>query len=893
MKLIRASLLRLAGMFNKQRRDRELDDELASHLELHTEHNIRRGMSPSRARRVALISLGGLEATKERYRDRRGFPLFDAILQDLRYAARMLRKNLGFTATAILVLALAIGADTAIFSVIEAVLLRPLPYKEPARLVRLTDPEDPSHGGFLYKDLETWRSQTWALQDIAVYYRDGGWSRVTLTADGESEFVQGGFVSASFFPLLGISPALGRTFDADEEAGGERLVLLSHGLWVRRFGASPQAIGKTLRMAGYDWEVIGVMPATFQLPFTDTQFWAPLETNSAWNDPALRANTDPNHSRYFYARWQAIARLRAGIDLTQAQNEMNAAFARVSKHEPDPNRGRGVNVAPLRVHLEGNTRLALAVLFAAVSFVLLIACANIASLMLAQAAAREREMVLRNVLGAGRSRLVRQAFTEAILLALLCGCGGLVLAHFGVVGLVALAPPGVPRLEQAGINPTVLTFTVAICLLAAVLFGLVPALKISRPDPNEVLKSGGGLTGSPDLRRTRAALIVMEVALAIVLLTGTGLLVRSYLAIESLDLGFRPGGILTIRIAPPSGTTPANVSGLYDRALDSVCALPGVESAGAIDGLFELDALRNLGLRAVEGREPEPLESWTPFVWQSIRGDYFQAMGTPLLHGRYFSQQDGPNAPLVAIVDESMARRYWPGDDPIGKRIKGQDRRGRDDDWITVIGVVADTRRNGLDKQLIPHVYEWYLQENHPSTPDLVIRTTASPGLVAGALRRAVGDHDNPAFVSAVTTVDQQLSAQLTPRRFQMSLLTLFSLIALVLACAGIYGVMHYWVAQRTREIGIRVAIGAEQRAVLGLVIKEGAKLSLAGVITGIGSALILTRLIRSLLFGISATDPLTFVGISGFLCGVALLACYIPARRAMKVDPMTALRYE
>ena len=892
MRQLRAVILRLIASFGKSERDRELTDELASHLELHTDDNIRRGMSPSAARRNALISLGGLEAAKQRYRDQRGFPLLEAIQQDLRYAARMLRKNPGFTATAIFVLAIGIGANTAIFSVIEAVLLRPLPYKEPTRLVRLADIEDPRDGGFLYGDLETWTSQTWALEDLAVYYRDGGWSRVTLNGDRESEFVQGGFVSASFFTLLGISPELGRVFSADEAARRERLVVLGHGLWIRRFGASPDVIGKTLQMSGFDWQVIGVMPASFQMPFQDTGFWAPLETNSTWNDPALRT-IDPDHNRYFYARWQAMARLKPNMGLTQAQNEMKTAFARVNQDRPDPNRGSGINVVPLRIDLDPNTRLALGVLFAAVLFVLLIACANIASLMMAQGASRQREMVLRTVLGAGTSRLVRQVFTESLLLALLCGFAGLVLAYFAVGGIVALAPPGVPRLDQAGINPNVLAFTAAICLVAAILFGLVPALKVSRPDPNEVLKSGGRLSGSRDVKRTRSVLIVAEFASAIVLLAAAGLLVRSYLAIESLDLGFNPGKILTIRVAPPSGASPVTASALYDRVLESVRSLPRVEAGGAIDGLFELDALRNLGLRAVSDRAPEPRESWTPLVWQSIRGDYFQAMGTPLLQGRYFSLDDGPNASLVAIIDESMARRYWPGDDPIGKRIKGQDRRGRDDDWVTIIGVVADTRRNGLDRQPIPHVYEWYLQRNYPFTPDLVVRASGDPMGLAGPLRQAVREQDSAAIVSPVTTVEQQLSSQLTPRRFQMSLLIMFSLIALVLSAAGIYGVMHYWVAHRTREIGIRMAIGAEQRAVMGLVIKEGAKLSLAGVIIGLGSAFILMRLMKSLLFGVSPADPLTFVGISAFLCCVALLACYVPARRAMKIDPMSALRCE
>src|SRR5215831_9656517 len=368
MRHLRAWLLRLAGLFNKQRRDRELDEELLAHLEMHVADNVSRGMSPGVARRNALISLGGLEPAKERYRERRGLPKFEATLQDLRYAARMLCKNPGFTATAFFVLAIGIGANAAIFSVVEAVALRPLPYKEPARLVRLVDQEDPRDGGFIYDDLERWRSHTTAFKDLAIYYRDGGWSRVTLTGEGESEFAQGGFVSASFFPLLGISPELGRVFSADEAARRERLVVLGHGLWIRRFGASPDVIGKTLQMSGFDWQVIGVMPASFQMPFQDTGFWAPLETNSTWNDPALRT-IDPDHNRYFYARWQAMARLKPNMGLTQAQNEMKTAFARVNQDRPDPNRGSGINVVPLRIDLDPNTRLALGVLFAAVLFV--------------------------------------------------------------------------------------------------------------------------------------------------------------------------------------------------------------------------------------------------------------------------------------------------------------------------------------------------------------------------------------------------------------------------------------------------------------------------------------------------------------------------------------------
>jgi predicted permease len=894
MRGLRAWFLRMGGLFAGERRERELADELESHLQMDVDDRIRSGVPPVEARRLALIKLGGIEATKERYRDRRSIPILESVIQDVRYGLRQLRRAPAFTFVAVATLTLGIGANTAIFSVIEAVLLRPLPYDDPGRLVLLTDPQDPDDGGFLYKDLEALRIGSPALEDIAIYYRNGGWSRVTLTGEGEPEFAYGGYCSAVLFPLSGISPSLGRTFTPDEEGRRERVMVLSHAMWTSRFAGSREAIGKTLQLNGIDWEVIGVMPEDFHLPFGDDRFWAPLRSNPTWDDPELTTNVNPNHSRYFYARWQAMARLKPGASLEQAQKGISAAFAGIDQSNPDRNRGNGVSLVPLHVNVNGDTRLAMYVLFAAVSFVLLIACANVANLVLTRGAAREREMAVRTALGAGRARLLRQLLTESTLLALVSGAAGLVVAQVGVRALIAMAPGDIPRLEQAGVNPVVLTFTILSSLIAAVVFGFAPAVKISRTDPNESLKAGPGkMAGSISLTQTRRLLVILEFVLAVVLLTGAGLLIRSYLAIASLDNGLQPNRTLTMRIAPPAGASGVRINALYDRVLERVRPLPGVEAAGAIDGLFELGSLRSLGLRAIEGHDPEPSEGWTPLSWQSVRGDCFQAMGAPLVRGRYFSDHDGPNSPLVVIIDESMARRYWSGEDPIGQRIKGQDQRGPGDPWATIIGVVPDMRRNGLDRQPIPHVYEWYLQGNHGFTPDLVVRTSDRAGALAATLRAAVRAADETAILSQATSIEQQLSRQLSPRRFQTWLLSLFSAIALALASIGIYGVMHYSVVQRTQEIGIRVALGAEPRDLARLIVKEAAILALAGLGIGIGCALMVTRLMRGLLFGVSPTDAPTVAAVAILLALIAIAACYLPARRAMRVDPMVALRCE
>jgi predicted permease len=814
------------------------------------------------------------------------------LLQDIRYGLRSLARSPGFTVIAVLTLAIGIGANTSIFSVIEAVILRQLPYKDPGRLVLLADSGSPEDGGFLNKDFDVIKSENRTLEDIAEYFRDSGFSRVTISGAGEPQSVQGAFVTANFFPLMGVSPIRGRTFTPEEDRHRDRVIVLSHELWMNRFGGSPDVLGQTLQVEGFAFQIIGVMPEAFQFPARDQQFWAPLTTNRYWGDPALTGNTAPPHSSGFYQRWQIIGRLKRGIKIQRAQMEINTIFARLRQADNDPNRGIGIVVQPLRINLTGNTRRAFAVLFAAVVFILLIACTNVANLLLARGSAREREIAVRAALGADRTRIVRQLFTENALLALLSGCLGLILSPLGAKGLVALAPSDIPRIHEASLDGRVLAFTLGISFIAAVLFGLVPAWRMA--DTTEPLKSSGaGIAASLAVRRAHGFLVVAEFAIATVLLVGAGLLLRSFIAIESVDPGFEARQIVTMNISLP-GATPERTDDLYSTVLERVRGLPGVQAAGAVDSLLDLGKISNLGLRSIEGRGPEPQERWTPLLWTAVRGDCFQAMGAKLLRGRYFSAQDNPHSPLVAIIDESMARRYWPGEDAIGKRFKGQDARGQNDDWLTVVGIVADMRRSGLDKETVPHVYEPNTQAiDGYRTADLVVRVAGSAGALARPLRAMVRQIDQSALLSSVTTLETELSDQLSPRRFQTLLLSLFSLVALLLADVGIYGVLRYSVTRRTHEIGVRMALGAQQREVVQLVVKDGAKFAIVGLLIGAIGAAAITQFVKSLLFGVTSSDPVTFIGVAMLLMAAALLACYLPARRAARVDPIVALRYE
>lgn len=822
----------------------------------------------------------------------------ETFFQDVRYGIRTLLKSRGYTTVAVITLGLGIAASTAIFSVIEAVLLRSMPYKNPQHLVVLTDPLNSVDGGLLFKDFERIQSESHSFSELAVHFRDSGLSRVTLGGSVEPEQVQGAFVSANFFPLMGIAPALGRTFDAHEEHSQERVILLSHSLWLRRFGGSVDVLGRTLQINNRIFRIIGVMPATFQFPARNQMFWAPLTTNSFWNDPQLERSEPQHHTRFFYERWQAVGRLRDGVSLATAQAEIDGIWRQLAQNDPDQSRSQGVELKPLRVELAGNTRLALFVLFGAVCFVLLIACSNVANLALARGAGRQREMAIRNALGAYRGRLVRQLFTESALLALIAGVVGLLLANFAMRLIIAFAPTDIPRLEQTGIDAGVLAFSLALSLLSAVLFGLFPALRLSRRGCGELLNSSrsGGIDAGR--RRARNLLVASEFALAMTLLTGAGLLLRSYVAVESVDLGFQPEHALTLHVAMP-GMSDEQRGTFYAEMIRRVQGLPGVQFVGAIDDLFELGAPDKRGLRAIEDRAVDQPDQWSALNWKTISGDYFPAMGTTLLKGRLFTDQDGPNSPVVAVVDQSMARRYWQNKDPIGAHVKGLDARGHHDDWVTIVGVVGDMRRGGLERQPTAHIFTWYKQDllygvPDPAWPgDLVIRTAQDPRAAADTIHAMIRKLSDRVILSPVTTLADQLSSQLAPRRFQTSLLGIFSLLAMLLAAIGIYGVMHFSVAQQTHDLGVRMALGAKQADVLRMILREGAQLAAVGIVAGLVGAAAVTRVLQNMLFDVRPHDPLTFIVVAILLTTLAIMASFVPARRATKVDPVVALRYE
>jgi predicted permease len=821
----------------------------------------------------------------------------ETLIQDVRYGTRSLLKSRSFTVVTIITLALGIAANTAIFSVIEAVILHSLPYKDPNHLVSLTNPQDSLRGGFLFKDFERLQQTTHSFEGLAIYYKNRGVSRVTLSGPLEPEQVQGAFVSASFFPVMGVAPALGRVFDATEETRRDHAVLLSHGLWLRHFGGSSDVLGKTLRIDDEIFQIIGVMPPTFQFPSRYQMFWAPITTNRLWNDPEL-TRIDPRHDRSFYQRWQVVGRLKADVSVQQAQAEIDAIFRQIEQDDPDQFRATSILAVPMQVELSDSARLALFILLAAVCLLLLIACSNVANLALARGAGRGREMAIRSALGADRTRLLRQLFTESVLLALTSAALSLLIAYYFVKLLIRFGPRDIPRLEQTGIDSGVLMFTLGLSVVAAIIFGIFPALRISRTQNAELLGTARSSTHDRRWKRGRNVLVVTEFALAVMLLTGAGLLVRSYMTLLSVDLGFRPERVLTLRISMP-GMEETNRSAFYGAMLERVRALPGVQFVGAIDDLFELGPPDKRGLRAIEGRAVDRPDQWTALNWKSVSGDFFSAMGTTLLKGRVFNDSDGRDSPVVAVIDETMARRYWPNEDPIGAHIKGGDARGHNDEWVTIIGVVRDMRRNGMERQPIGHVFTWYRQNLMYGVPqsvwpgDLIVRTTQDPRVSAASIRGFIRTLSDRVIISPVNTLEDQLSDQLAPRRFQTSLLAMFSLIGLVLATIGIYGVMHISVSQQTHDIGVRMALGASHADVLRMILAEGWKLATLGIVIGLAGAAAVTRVLEGMLFGVRPADPFTFVGVSILLTAAGLVASFIPARRAMKVDPVVALRHE
>ncbi len=811
-------------------------------------------------------------------------------METIRHAFRGLWRSPGFTAVALVTLVLGIGATTAVFSVLNAVLLRPLPYNEPERLVYVLadDPQD-ARAGVSYHAYETWRSASHTFENLAVYYRNSGWSRVMIGSDAGPQSVQAGFTSANFFAVLGVAPAVGRVFDEGEERRRDTVAVLSYALWGRYYGGDSSRLGKTIDVDGRPYTIIGVMPPSFHFPARDTMLWLPITTNRYWLD---RPQPDGVHGRGYYMRWNLVGRMRARVTAETAAAEVTAIGGRLAKEDPDWNMGREVKVVPLSLEITGNARLALLVLFGSATLVLLIACTNVANLMLARGAVRSRELAVRAALGATQGRIIRQVLAESLLLVGCAAACAVLLAMAATTVLVRLGPADLPRLDETRVDGWGLCFTLGVSALAALAFGILPAMRAGHTDLMAALRAGSRNVAAGRMR-SGGLLVVSEFALAAVLMTGAGLLLRSLAAIENVDLGFRADRVLTMHVRLPDASPASRQMAFQNDLLARLRALPGVRYVGGIGGLFELDQPPLNSLRAVEGRELDAADKARsrPLTWTTVSGDYFRAMGIPLVAGRYFSDRDTVDAPLAAVIDEGMARRYWPGENAIGKRFKGQDVRGRNDDWLTVVGVVRAARREGVEREPTPHVYEWTGQAG--PVMDWVMETAGDPTRFAGLARAAVREAEPRAAISNLMTMQGQIDLQTEARRFRTWLLGLFAGLAMILSSIGIYGVISYATARRTQEIGIRMALGARRGTILRMILRQGMILALAGMGLGVVAALALTRAISGLLFGVSTADPATFAGAAAVLLAVAAAATLIPALRATAVDPLQALREE
>jgi predicted permease len=814
----------------------------------------------------------------------------ETLIQDIRYGARMLVKSRSLSAVAIIALMLGIGANTAIFSVVNAVLLRPLPYPRPERLVRIYEKSPQFDAQSIsYPNFLDWRERNQSFEQIAAFRFEG----VNLTGGDLPERIQGRLVSANFFSILGARPVLGRPFLPEEDRpGGNSAVILGNGIWQRRYGRDPNVIGKSLVINGKDYTVIGILPADFSF-YSQAELFLPI---GAIDDVTMR-------SREIHPGIQAIGRLKPGVSLEQARSEMDNIARALSEEYPKSNTGYGVTLTSMHEDIVGSIRSALLVLLGAVGFVLLIACANVANLLLARAAARQKEMAIRTALGASRTRIIRQLLTESVLLSITGGALGLLLALWGTDALVAAIPDTIPRAEDIGLDSRVLVFTLAVSLFTGIVFGLVPALQASKPDLNESLKEGGrgSSAGRP---RVRNLLVVSEVALALILLIGAGLMIRSILQLRDVAPGLDPRNVITMQI-PLSANVASDSTKIrifYQQLLERVDALAGVESV-AINPNMPLtgeDSEAPFWIGA--GPRPAPEDIIFALMYPTTPG-YLKAMGVPLLKGRFLDERDNEKSSTVVVIDEFMARDLFANGDPIGKRMTIPGIGEVPDIQCEIVGVAGHVKHFGLDGDALSKVqYQFYLPYNQIPDPffalvasnmTLVARTQGDPLSMAGMIKKEVLAVDKDQPVNNVRTMEQILTTSISQHRFSMLLLGIFAGVALILAAVGIYGVMSYTVAQRRHEIGIRQALGASRGDVLRLVVGQGLALTAAGVCLGLLGAFLLTRLMSSLLYGVSATDPLTFAGLALLLAGVALGACYVPARRATKVDPMIALRYE
>jgi putative ABC transport system permease protein len=805
----------------------------------------------------------------------------ETLWQDLRYAARTLIKKPGFTLIVVLTLALGIGANTAIFSIVNAVLLRPLPYDDAEQLAQFKAIEgDKESTPFSFPDITDLRAQQQSFAALAAI-RSGGW---TITEAGDAERLPGARVSAEFFPMLGVKPIVGRVFLPEEDRpGAPRVVMLHYNLWQRRFGGDPKIVGQQLMLNGYSHTVIGVLPPEFH--------FFPVEITIAEMYGTLAYEGDRLRRRE--ARFLSIiGKRKSGVSLQQAQSEVSAIFARLAAQFPNVNTKRGARLLDLHEEVIGNVRLALWVLLGSVLCVLLIACANAANLLLTAAAARQKEIAVRAALGASQWRIVRLLLTESFWLALGGGLGGVLLAHWTIKLLPLLNPRGLPRLTEItsiGLDARVLLFTGAVVLLTNLVFGLAPAWQATKFNLSATLKEGGRSGAGTGSARLRRGLVVAEVALAFVLLVGAGLLLHSFARLMRVDLGFNPNHVLklTVALPPTQYTDDAQRIAFMERALERLKALPGVEAVAAANVTPLTGYAANTAFE-IENRPPAQPGEQPNAEYRTISADYFRALGMRLRRGRLFTEQDVKQTRAV-IINEALARRYWPNEDPLGKRLLIAKSAG---EWREIAGIVGDSKHTAVEAAPQPELYEPTLR-NGAGFYDIVMRSAVAPESLTQTARAAFRELDPNLPLFTIRTLNETVQMNLARQRFAMQLLGAFAVLALALAAIGLYGVLSYSVSQRTREIGLRMALGATVGEVLKLVVAQGMRLVGAGVAIGLLTALALTRLMTNLLFGVTATDPLTFAGVALLLALVALVACFIPARRAAKTDPMIALRTE
>jgi len=892
MTRLRIFFHRLLGLFLKRKLERELEEEIRSHLEIQIEDNLRQGMSPEDARRAAQIRFGGVEQVKEAYRDKSRLGWIETLWQDLRYGARILWTNPGFTLTAMLTLALGIGANTVIFSIINAVWLRPLPYPDPDRLIVVretklpeTDDSQVSPAAFL-----AWQKQNTVfapLEAITVRF-------FNLTDEINPERVRGMPSTHGFLPMVGVRLMIGRYFLPEEDRPGHnRVVIIGYNLWQRRFGGDLNILGQTITLDDQLYTVIGVMAPTTGLRFEDTDVWTPL---------AITAEQAQQYdSRYLFP----CGRLKPGVTLEEARMEMSLIASNLAKQYPDSNTGWNVRLLSLLDYAANHTKAQLALMVSAVAFVLLIACANVANLLMARAAARQKEIVIRAALGAGRWRIVRQLLTESLLLALAGGVVGAALANWGVKILMATSMMGDYHLRviDLSLDGRMLAFNLAVVLLTGCIVGIVPALQASRPNMNEMLKDAGrGSTSGRRQQFMRNALVVIEVAMSVTLLIGAGLMIRSFINLQQVDPGFNPDNVRTIAfsLSKEKYRGKDQQAAFYTQLIERVAALPGVQVAGAACAVPFTDGwwgdfeeglkLLNQGFR-IEGRASYDLGQEPHAYYSSVSPDYFKAIGIPLLRGRHFTARDTKGAPRVAIINNKMAKQFFPDEDPIGKRIL---LTNGDEVYREIVGVAGDVKSDGLDRETPAQIYEPYLQQPFPFMT-LVLRANGDPSGLNEAIRAEILKLDREQPVVGIMMLDQSVRNWRSTRwlRSLGLLLGIFAAVAVGLAAVGLYGVMSYVVTRRTQEIGLRMALGAQPSDALMLIMRHGARLTFCGAAVGLLGAWAMMRLLASGLYGVSATDPLTFMGVSLLLISVALLACYLPARRATKVDPIVALRSE